>query len=192
MNRKVWLFIVCLYIVTVSSCRTTKAPVQHVTFPPEVRLSQIEAREMANLAQEISVEIGMPVTQEDNLLLYAFIADWRNVPYRYGSVGKRGTDCSGFVMSLYEAVYQIPIGRMSAASLMDKTVPIERAELKEGDLVFFNINNRAGGRASHVGVYLRNDLFVHAATKTGITISSLSERYYSRTYLGAGRIRERT
>ncbi|MDO4789938.1 MAG: NlpC/P60 family protein [Porphyromonas sp.] len=191
MSRKIWLFFLCLYVVSVSSCRTTKAPVQYPAYLPEARLTKIEAREMADLAQEVSVEIGMPVTPEDNLLLYVFIADWRNVPYRYGSVGKRGTDCSGFVMSLYEEVYGISIGRMSAASLMDKTVPIDRSELKEGDLVFFNIRNRTGGRASHVGVYLRNDLFVHAATKTGITISSLTERYYSRTYLGAGRIRER-
>ena len=56
------------------------------------------------------------------------------------------------------------------------------------DLVFFNINNRRGGRASHVGVYLKNDLFVHATTKQGVIISSLNEPYYRRTYIGGGRV----
>lgn len=52
-------------------------------------------------------------------------------------------------------------------------------QLREGDMVFFNINNRRGGRASHVGVYLKNGLFVHTyTTRNGVIISSLSRPYY--------------
>ena len=45
----------------------------------------------------------------------------------------------------------------------------------KGDLVFFRRN-------SHVGVYIGNNQFMHASTSQGVTISSLDEDYWSRTY----------
>ena len=179
------MLFVTLTMMGGTSCRVNRIPTRHVFFPPKI---EVVEDNMDLLAKALSKEIGMQVTKEDNLGLYSFIADWKDVPYRFGSNSMKGTDCSGFVYRLYDYVYETDIGRSSSADIMNKCKRIPKKELKEGDLVFFNINNRRGGRASHVGVYLRDNLFVHAATKTGVTISSMLEPYYKRHYLGAGRI----
>ncbi len=184
MQQKVAIFLALLLLMGGSSCRVTTLPMRHIFFPPKVQLAEDN---MELLAQAITKDIGIKVTTQDNLGLYSFVADWRHVPYRFGANGMRGTDCSGFVWRLYETVYDLNIGRTSAADLMSKSKRVEKKDLKEGDLVFFNINNRRGGRASHVGVYLRDNLFVHAATRSGVTISSMNDPYYKRHYLGAGR-----
>jgi len=64
---------------------------------------------------------------------------------------------------------------------------IEYADLKFGDLVFFNTT---GESASHVGIYLGDDLFAHASISLGVTISSLESSYYKKHYEGARRIVE--
>jgi lipoprotein Spr len=71
-----------------------------------------------------------------------------------------------------------------SASIYTKVQHIAREELREGDLVFFNIRK---GRISHVGMYLSNDKFVHATVRSGVIISDLKEAYYQRYFAGAGR-----
>lgn len=64
--------------------------------------------------------------------------------------------------------------------------PVDVDELEPGDLVFFR-TYRSG--ASHVGIYLGEGQFIHAATRLGrVTVSSLDEPYYANRYLGARRI----
>ena len=169
-----------------TSCRVHKpAVVGRVCLPPSPPELEVEER-----IEDLSLELKTPVTIEDNLTLYEFVKDWLRVPYRYGAYSKAGTDCSGFVYHLYKDVYGIDVTRTSAQGLREKCRAINKTELKEGDLVFFNIRNRRGGAASHVGVYLKNGLFVHAATRSGVTISRMSDGYYTRYYLSSGRILE--
>jgi lipoprotein Spr len=61
---------------------------------------------------------------------------------------------------------------------------IQKEELKEGDLVFFN----TGRGISHVGLYMANNKFVHASTSMGVVISSLDEPYWKRRYVKSGRL----
>ncbi len=65
--------------------------------------------------------------------------------------------------------------------------PIERSELKNGDSVFFRTQGR--GTADHVGVYVGNGKFIQSP-RTGqeIQITSLSEDYWQRHYVGARRV----
>ena len=46
-----------------------------------------------------SILLGVDVNLEDNHKLYLEAADWIGVPYRGGGDSKRGTDCSGLVLS---------------------------------------------------------------------------------------------
>jgi lipoprotein Spr len=64
-------------------------------------------------------------------------------------------------------------------------VRIRKDQLKQGDLVFFNTT----GGISHVGVYLANNKFVHAAASAGVMISDLEDAYYKRRYIGATRVK---
>ncbi len=67
---------------------------------------------------------------------------------------------------------------------MQKVKKLKKTDLLEGDLVFFNTR----GGVSHAGVYLGNGYFVHASVHAGVTINSLNDAYYSRKYIGGGRI----
>jgi cell wall-associated NlpC family hydrolase len=61
---------------------------------------------------------------------------------------------------------------------------VEKSDLQEGDLIFFNTR----GPITHVGMYLGNGVFVHAANpRAGVTVSSLNTAYYQKTYAGARR-----
>ena len=67
---------------------------------------------------------------------------------------------------------------------------VSRAKLQEGDLVFFK-TGRGGKRGvpNHVGIYLKNGRFIHTSTSSGVMVSSLSEPYYTRTWLTGGRVK---
>lgn len=105
-------------------------------------------------------------------------------PYLWGGAGPGGFDCSGFVRYVAAAA-GISLPRTSYAQ-WDETLPV--AEPAPGDLVFFS--TYAPG-ASHVGIYLGDGLFVHAANEwTGVTADSIRHGYWSEHYIGARRIPE--
>jgi cell wall-associated NlpC family hydrolase len=103
-------------------------------------------------------------------------------PYRYGGASPDGFDCSGLVQYAYrQAGRSLP---RTTGQLWDFTVPVKRANLQPGDLLFFSIS----GRMQHVGLYLGDNRFVHAP-KSGRTVSvaSLSSDFYRDALLRAGR-----
>jgi lipoprotein Spr len=63
--------------------------------------------------------------------------------------------------------------------------PINKSELKEGDLVFFKIGSRS---ITHMGVYMGNNKFAHASTSKGVMISDLDEAYWRKYYYKGGRL----
>lgn len=106
-------------------------------------------------------------------------------PYVYGSSGPNAFDCSGFTSHVYKLMgYTIP---RSSASQSNYGTPIAREDLLPGDLLFFNTT---GSGVSHVGIYIGNGQFIHAASSpvNRVTISSLSEAYYSKRYISARRV----
>lgn len=133
-------------------------------------------------------ETGLRLGAEANLLLYDTIAGWLGTPYKYAGGNENGIDCSGFVNILFDRVYGIYLGARNSGAIFTRVDKIERDELKEGDLVFFRITQR---RISHVGLYLGENKFVHASTRSGVIISDLNEPYYRRYYAGGGRIKDR-
>ena len=113
-----------------------------------------------------------------------FVREWEGVPYKYGGTTKQGVDCSGFVGVLYNEVYRTQVPRTTGElSAQSKTIP--KHGLKEGDLVFFDIN---GKKTSHVGVYMNAGKFVHASTSKGVIVSDLENPYYQKTFSKAGRL----
>ncbi|MDR0495026.1 MAG: C40 family peptidase [Treponema sp.] len=113
---------------------------------------------------------------------------YENTPYRYGGLDRRGLDCSGLVYLSFKDALDISVPR-NAAGLYSWVEKIQIENARPGDLVFFKTDNN--GNISHVGIFVGDRRFIHAASegpKTGVIYSSLNERYWSLTYAGAGRV----
>ena len=86
-------------------------------------------------------------------------------------------------------VYGKQLARSSADMLKHNCKKVSRANLKEGDLVFFRTGKGRKKVPNHVGIYLKNGKFIHTSTSNGVIVSSLSEPYYVRTWLTGGRVK---
>ncbi|MBX3043982.1 MAG: C40 family peptidase [Candidatus Kapabacteria bacterium] len=120
-------------------------------------------------------------------LMY-IIMDWLGTPYRFGGTTRRNVDCSGFTQKIFLAAADIMIPRVAReqVNIGDK---INRKNLEFGDMVFFHTYSRRF--ASHVGIYLGDNLFAHASSRHGVTVSSLESSYYKKNFIGGRRINAR-
>ena len=145
------------------------------------------ALSVQDTAASVALQEGDPTNETLNTtLLFNAVENWLGTPYRYGGRSKRGTCCSGFVASLFEEIYELDITG-SSRDQFTRVIPVTKGDLKEGDLVFFNIHSRS---ISHVGVYLGSNKFAHATIHNGVIISDLNEPYYKRYFYRAGRVKE--
>ena len=138
-----------------------------------------------SLKKKYAELLGISESAVTNQKLYQFINDWYGVPYKYAGKDKEGIDCSGLISMLYMIVYQKKISP-STKELIEEVKKISTSDLQEGDLVFFNIESK---NATHVGVYLQNNKFIHASSKKGVMISDLNEPYFKKYFLTAGKIK---
>ena len=127
--------------------------------------------------------IGLEYSDDDNEELYEVVNEWLGVPYKYGGTDRNGIDCSAFVGVVYRKVYGINLHRTSNDILRDVDL-IGRSQLKEGDILFFT---NSKGKVSHVGVYLKNDLFAHSSTSNGVSVSNLNDSYWQKHFYKGGR-----
>jgi cell wall-associated NlpC family hydrolase len=104
-------------------------------------------------------------------------------PYRYKGESPAGFDCSGLVRYSYlSAGMDVPHG---TKELRNDTGPVDPRDLRKGDLLFFN---ERGKSYSHVGIYLENDLFVHAPGKGGkVRKDSLQDPHWKKSFIEARR-----
>ena len=97
--------------------------------------------------------------------------------YRFGGKNpEAGLDCSGMVSYVFEKSADLRLAG-SAADLARKGKPVPAAQLRPGDLVFFNTRNRPH---SHVGIYIGDDRFVHAPNSRGkVRTESLKQGWFA-------------
>ena len=107
--------------------------------------------------------------------------------YVWGGTTPKGFDCSGYIRYIY-AKAGINLPRTAyQQSKIGKTV--KRSRLKKGDLLFFLTDKKRHIPITHVGLYIGNDRFIHAASKKeGIIISKLSKSKYSKFFVKAKRV----
>ena len=133
-----------------------------------------------------SIRLGIDINLEDNHALYVESSNWMGVPYRNGGTTKQGVDCSGLTSAIYKKVYRKNLERSSDDQRKKNCQKVNKRKLKEGDLVFFH-NGRKKKHATHVGIYLKEDKFIHASTSRGVSIGNLNEDYWEKHWLSGGR-----
>lgn len=108
-------------------------------------------------------------------------------PYRYGGAGPDAFDCSGLVTYAHRQL-GVAVPRTAAQQFAAAT-PVQRSELRPGDLVFFRLESR---QVSHVGIYAGENRFVHAPQSGGhVRMASLDDDYFRNRFAGAGRLHAR-
>jgi hypothetical protein len=136
----------------------------------------------SSLQIKYALLLDQEVEQVINLSLFKVLDEWMGTKYHLGGSSKSGIDCSALMQVLFSSIYGITLPR-TAREQFSIAHKISRAELREGDLVFFNTI----GGVSHVGMYLQNNKFIHASS-VGVTISDLYEDYWMKRFIGVGRV----
>ncbi|MDQ0257228.1 peptidoglycan hydrolase-like protein with peptidoglycan-binding domain [Evansella vedderi] len=122
------------------------------------------------------------VTAFNVLNLIADAGTYIGTPYLWGGTTGAGFDCSGFIQYIFRK-NGVLLPR-TVAQQWNATTTVSKPRV--GDIVYFE-TYRTG--PSHNGIYIGNNQFIHSGSSTGVTISSLSNSYWSARYLGAKRIR---
>ncbi|MBQ7871432.1 MAG: S-layer homology domain-containing protein [Oscillospiraceae bacterium] len=125
--------------------------------------------------------------------LLAFAKRYEDYPYVYGGNGPNYFDCSGFVLYVYKH-FGYSFSRGAQDQYWDGE-HVDYEDLRPGDLVFFsgysgyNHTNSSIRNVTHVGLYLGDGKFIHAANPSrGVVIDTLLSGYYYTHYWGACRI----
>ena len=126
-----------------------------------------------------------PVVETMGQKIVALAQDYMGVPYVWGGTTPKGFDCSGFTQYVFDKM-GYSLNRTAAQQLKNG---YKVTDLKVGDLVFFTNTYATSAAASHVGIYMGDNLFIHAASG-GVKVTSLDHEYYAPRYIGARRIVE--
>jgi lipoprotein Spr len=173
--KKISLIIALCFSFLITQAQTKTVPNQQNEKAPDEQESLIK--------DYFSQIMGVAVSTTSNIKLFQFVYDWIGTPYHWGGNSRKGIDCSAFTKEVYEKVFNLTIKRNSR-DIFSMVSPVNKDELKEGDLVFFKIHSKS---ISHVGIYLGNNRFAHASIR-GVAISSLDDDYYSRHFFKGGRM----
>lgn len=126
----------------------------------------------------------MPLGEGEGYAIAGTALTFRGVPYRNGGTDPAGFDCSGLVQYVF-AQYGMTLPR-DVRNLYREGKSVKRDGLEPGDLVFFSTVSPG---ASHVGIALGSDQFVHAPSSSGVVrVERLSAEYWARRWVGAKRL----
>lgn len=175
MNARLCL-LVAVTAALLSSCHSSRS----------VYYKNQDMRELARAGLALGFDIGV----DDDWGLMVESARWIGVPYRYGGNDRRGVDCSGLTTQIYKKVYGKSLHRKSADQYELDCKKVSRGKLKCGDLVFFVTSGKVRRKnINHVGIYLKDDKFIHASGSRGVVVDDLNSRYYVDCWIGGGKVK---
>lgn len=140
-------------------------------------------------AQQLAKKAGKTyhISQSDRKKLLEDAKYFKGGKYVWGGTTPQGFDCSGYVQYLYKK-HKINLPRTAYAQ-SKRGEAVDVADLQKGDLLFFLTDKKRGIPVTHVGIYIGDGKFIHAASKKeGIIISSLHGERYSNKFVSARRV----
>ena len=186
------VILVCCLAASLAACASTGVVHTPKPFPMPgerpgaVAIPALEPADApaAPAAPVAPVAPGAPAGSADGYALSGTALSLRGAPYRNGGVDPNGFDCSGFVRYVYQQ-HGVPMPREVREQFrIGKNV--DRGRLEPGDLVFFST---VAPGASHVGIVIGGDQFIHAPSERGVVrVENLSSQYWSTRYIGAKRV----
>ena len=108
--------------------------------------------------------------------------------YVWGATGPSKFDCSGFTQWVYrDSGITIPRVSKDQAKVGNY---VQYANLRRGDMVFFDTKKRREGKVTHVGIYLGNNNFIHAssAAKKVVIYNFEDKPFYKERFLWGRRV----
>lgn len=165
------LFVASLFLTFVS-CGTSKKTVRNVDY---------------HVLARAAIKLGFDIDEDDDWPLMIEASTWVGTPYKYGGEDMRGVDCSGLTRGIYRKVYNTELHRSSYEQYKKDVKKISKGDLVSGDLVFFSTDKK--GKVSHVGIYLKDGMFIHASSSKGVVVNDLSQSYYKKNFISGGKVK---
>ena len=109
--------------------------------------------------------------------------------YVWGATGPKYYDCSGFTQKVYRVIAGIRLPRVSRNQAKVGKF-IKYANLKQGDMVFFDTEKKRTGKVNHVGIYLKHGNFIHASSggKKVMITNFNRKKFYKNRFLWGRRV----
>ena len=194
MRRTAYLVIITAAALLLASCTvsrksTRRSGASRVHQSSSSRNTGGSSASLGSAHKSNCSKLGVNASSTDNARLYSECASWLGASYKYGGTTRSGVDCSGFVYMVYKAVFGKTLTRQSAGKLNDNCTRITKSQLREGDLVFFRTDGKKSSTPNHVGIYLKENKFIHASTSKGVVVSDLLQSYYVTNWITGGRVK---
>jgi murein DD-endopeptidase len=142
------------------------------------------AGESASALPGTGIIVPPPPDVTPGVLALASALDLRGIPYRNGGSDPSGFDCSGLVQWVFARHGRTLPREVREQFLVGREV--ELGQVRAGDLLFFDTGRHG---ASHVGIALDGQSFVHAPRSNGVVrVERYTSNYWSRRYVGARRV----
>jgi cell wall-associated NlpC family hydrolase len=176
-------FLVLLLALLSAACASTGAVPQPFPVPGGVKSRPAPGVSVPPADPGAAVDVARPVT--DGYAIAGTALALRGSPYRNGGNDPSGFDCSGLIWYVF-GQHGIRVPRTVGEQFREGT-EVGPDALEAGDLVFFS--TEAPG-ATHVGMVIGGDEFVHAPNSRGdVRVERFSSQYWAVRYVGARRLR---
>lgn len=133
------------------------------------------AKDIPASEQNTALEGLPPISDEE---IQEDMKKYLGIRYRRAGASKTGFDCSGFVKVIYDEVFGVELPHQSSQQARSsELIDISLDSLRTGDLIFFSTEGRRK-TINHVGIYLSEGRFIHAARSKGVVITELDNPYW--------------
>ena len=113
--------------------------------------------------------------------------EYLGVPHCMGGTTRKCMDCSGLLVTVFaEHNIKLPHNAQDQSAYGLKITRME--DLKEGDLVFFTRTYSTKKYVTHSGIYIGNYNFIHTSSNTGVSITSINQKYWKEKFVFGKRL----